>query len=602
MILENKADNIRLYAIFIIIFGLLAFLVLDKGGRPFYFIPFIMVSSCLLVFIYTNLSIDLKNKINYKDPVFLSLFLFLAASFVSAIFSVNKYVSYSYTFYLLSLILVFLVISGIYIVGHIKKILYFILGLALLESVISIYFLFISTGIFDTNKTRMVGTFYWPNPLAGFLLFGIPISLYLFWQSKKKRFFYLIPCSLILAVFVLTYSKGAYLSIIVPILILSYYYREIIKKEFLVKVLALVFLSAILVFGISEINKRTYSEDTYSANFVNTLDIKEEEMSSITRLAYYKGAFDISLDNKLIGTGANTFEYVYPQYQDSPVERSRFVHNYYLKVLSEMGIFGFLGFMSFVLGLAFIGFRLLKTKLRKVSLPFFAAVLGVLVHIGIDFDFSYPAIFFCFWIFAAILYGFCLKKQTKEEKKLNLVFVFVGFFILVKGVSLFFSSNNFDQAQICYSNREYEEAKNYYERSINLLNDDPQVYYNIGKVDYMLDQKDEAKENALKAVNLNPYISKNYYFLGKIYQKDEDYKEAESNFKKAIELDPINTPDYYIDLASLYLQNDQKEKARNTVDTILPLYSETVLGTLHLNKSLPLKIDKLKEIKEQVSN
>ena len=35
MILENKADNIRLYAIFIIIFVLFAFLVLDRGGRPF---------------------------------------------------------------------------------------------------------------------------------------------------------------------------------------------------------------------------------------------------------------------------------------------------------------------------------------------------------------------------------------------------------------------------------------------------------------------------------------------------------------------------------------------------------------------------------------
>ena len=582
-----EAIRLRYNIILGFILFLLAYLVLDQGGRSAFTPSLLLIVLLPLGLFFYALSPKLK-----WTNLYIPLFVFLIISFFAAIFSISKYESFIYFILLFGLATIFFIVSQLnFSEKHFKFIFYCIFGLAIIVCFSAIYFFLTSqlTGTFS----RMIGTFYWPNPFAGFLLFCLPISLFLFWQSQgKSRYWFLAACSLILAVFVLTYSKGAFLSFLLPFGLLVWHFKSTLKKEFLLKIICLVVLTVGLVYGLLYFKKNPYLITK------QPLKAKEEgQVTSLTRLSYMKGALKIFRDNVLIGTGPASFYLVYPRYQKTPVEYAKYAHNFYLETLAETGIFGFLSFVAFVLGIILIGFKLLIKKTEIFALPIFAGILGSLLHTGIDFDYAFWAIFLLFWFVAGLLVNLYIKnKSNKPSFNFHWIIFLLGFLAFVFGIFLFFSNYNLERAKNFEQEGNLDEAKVYYEKSLNILNKNPMVYYYLGRIEYVKGNQKEAEKLALMAIKKNPENPLNYQLLGRIYFTKGDTQKAEENFKKAIELDPKNNLGFYIDLANLYLKSKQKTKAKQAIESILPLYSTNVVNTLHLKVELPAQIETLKKL------
>ncbi|SMP56653.1 O-antigen ligase family protein [Anoxynatronum buryatiense] len=129
-------------------------------------------------------------------------------------------------------------------------------------------------------------------------------------------------------------------------------------------------------------------------------NIGREENSADTRLTYYRDSMTI-LRSHPVGAGGGAWDALYREYQSQPYY-SRQVHNFFLQTAVEAGYLGLILLASMV-GLIIWGlyqsFRaghLLQTSLH-------VAVLSLLGHSFLDFNFSYLATFLFYWMLLALL-------------------------------------------------------------------------------------------------------------------------------------------------------------------------------------------------------
>jgi putative inorganic carbon (HCO3(-)) transporter len=111
--------------------------------------------------------------------------------------------------------------------------------------------------------------------------------------------------------------------------------------------------------------------------------------SAESRIPLMKLAFRIIKDNPVLGVGANNFSVVMDRYL-TPEFRNGFlfaVHNKYLLVLSETGIFGLLAFLAFLLNALRQGWHCWEFRDRLLSplaLGIMAGIAGHMVHMTVD--------------------------------------------------------------------------------------------------------------------------------------------------------------------------------------------------------------------------
>jgi putative inorganic carbon (HCO3(-)) transporter len=114
--------------------------------------------------------------------------------------------------------------------------------------------------------------------------------------------------------------------------------------------------------------------------------------------------------NLLFGVGINNYTQTAGDY-DFTLERvtsefPRPVHNMYLLVLAEIGIFGFLAFMAFLLGMLIKGFGVARAPDPEVSTYGLALTMGMAAVLLQGFvDFFYPSMNFTFWFIAGAIVG-----------------------------------------------------------------------------------------------------------------------------------------------------------------------------------------------------
>ncbi len=109
---------------------------------------------------------------------------------------------------------------------------------------------------------------------------------------------------------------------------------------------------------------------------------------SIHHEQHYASVLKMFIDKPIFGVGTNTFRFNCdkPQYKHSTVSCSSHPHQYYLQVLGELGITGFVFLISFYLYLLFIVFK-----------QFFYVITSN-KHKQIPFElFNYPIILFVYW-------------------------------------------------------------------------------------------------------------------------------------------------------------------------------------------------------------
>ncbi|MFX1488618.1 MAG: tetratricopeptide repeat protein, partial [Promethearchaeota archaeon] len=84
----------------------------------------------------------------------------------------------------------------------------------------------------------------------------------------------------------------------------------------------------------------------------------------------------------------------------------------------------------------------------------------------------------------------------------------------------------------------YKEAEKIFKRVIEIDPTNYRAHYNLGIVNYNLDDIEKAKQCYEEAIRIKPDYKHCLYNLGLAYEKEEDLMKALKYYEKALEIDP----------------------------------------------------------------
>lgn len=244
-----------------------------------------------------------------------------------------------------------------------------------------------------------------------FLITPLLLIIYILLQAKENRlkvtadFLLLILPSIVIApvIFNGTFTNRELNSILISlvgvlILFAFYYFSPYFMAKKNIKIISILALLLIMGVGGYFVIKQDLSNTNIFSRFT---DISLEDSSVMGRLIFMQDAFKIVKDNLLLGTGGGGWNAEYRAYRSYLYFTSE-VHNHYLQVLVENGILGFIVYLCLWYLLIFNLWRKYTVEKSDSNLLLMTVALGLMLHSMIDFDLTYPVMYFLFWILIAI--------------------------------------------------------------------------------------------------------------------------------------------------------------------------------------------------------
>ena len=296
---------------------------------------------------------------------------------------------------------------------------------ALLIALHAVYF-FIVIGL--TSYPRLNSLIGLHNVYAAFLIMPLFLSIYFTYEAKTfwKRAAWIFSSSFLSANFILTFSRGAWLSAIVAIIVvvivfnkqLLQYFRnysansdlkahkdsralqsknventkitlgisrnnktlsrhssgDFLTSKFLMA-LSIIALTAIISLGIwqaaklsAKIQSAGSSSNTASSNstdiFVNE---NNDENAFTSRVAYFKDALTVFAQKPIVGFGLGNYQEALDNIKTDPAFYGSDPHNYFLKSLAEQGIIITGLFVAFLIVLFVNIWQLLRKQFLKLQ-------------------------------------------------------------------------------------------------------------------------------------------------------------------------------------------------------------------------------------------
>lgn len=400
----KKTTPLKLSRLFIILFILFlpfqinivvytSFIFESGNFNPFTSV-FVYLSDFLFLFalifwavaIYTR---EFKEKITYGNPLIIVLFiLFLVFAEISVVFAYDQFLSLNLVLRLFEFMLVyfFLINSVIKLQTLINVFLFSVIFqgvVAILQyisqSSIGLGFLGESTigpeveGVakIDVEGGKLIrpyGTLPHPNILAGYLLTGIFLALS---KLKEKRNFAILTLVILTAAFILAFSRGAFLAVILG----AFIYYSIKDTKLKLKYLILIGVGLFFIIVLFNLEQTFFSRMIFS-----------DAASFNERVMYFNISKYMMYLNPL-GIGIGNFTLALPEYTSFKLDPWQFqpVHNAYMLIMNEMGVHSvvlFLGiFGTFAVGL----FKKMKKAVKgeKVLGALLIAAIVALFVVGL---------------------------------------------------------------------------------------------------------------------------------------------------------------------------------------------------------------------------
>lgn len=157
----------------------------------------------------------------------------------------------------------------------------------------------------------------------------------------------------------------------------------------------------------------------------NLLSLANQQQPQIRdRLSLWSLSIESIKENPLWGTGPGTFYLNFLARRRQP-RIAVDPHNLYLRLLSELGILGFLPFAIIVAWCIFLMVSLLNKKIKMETnspIPtYVAGVLGFLVHSSIDMEWIFPAVILLFFSYLGFVYS---KYNIRSVPSLGAIYAF----------------------------------------------------------------------------------------------------------------------------------------------------------------------------------
>lgn len=288
----------------------------------------------LILFIALDKAGELSGPIILNRP----FLIFILAVFMSVLFS--NIPASSAVFFILAALQYSYYSMAIYYLKHkgIRSMFDTLNYFAIIASVLGIYqFL---TGKLEINRhwagyseslsslSRIYSTLYNPNVFAAYLVINICfiISWILYVKKEPLKEFSLILCSIAL---ILTYSRGAFVSLIIAVLIIYVLIRD--KR-------ILLYAVVMLMFFILLNNGAGYER-------IDVTKINNDS-SSIYRLEIWRTSYEIFLQNPIAGNGIGTLWFSLSHVSPKLWGTIYHAHNLFLHFAAENGILGLLAFIN----------------------------------------------------------------------------------------------------------------------------------------------------------------------------------------------------------------------------------------------------------------
>ena len=267
----------------------------------------------------------------------------------------------------------------------------------------------LDVSLFGNISGRVTSSFTNPNMLAEFLIMAAPVTVALAAasQSKRMRFALMISAALDLVCLVLTWSRGAWLGIIIAGISALF----IAGKNWLTAaVISLPAGAAAFICIDSNITSRLLSVGNFS------------DSSTAYRINIWKSTVKLIDDHFLygIGVGEGAFTSVFPYYALPGLTNVPHSHSLYLQIITETGIFSLLIFLAIVFMFIQSGFSFVKTsrlsKNRYIALGIMCAVTALLIQGFTDHVFYNYKICLMFWLLIGLLFAHISAAQDSSDE------------------------------------------------------------------------------------------------------------------------------------------------------------------------------------------
>ena len=526
-----------------------------------------------------------------KSPLYVPLFLFIGIEILSLIWTRNIYLSVRFISQDLAFgLLVLVVINTVRTEDQFRKIMRVAIYTACAVAVLGLlqYFYLDILSLFPGGEGNIFSTIGHYNFLAAYLNTVIPAALIMAIIGRKRRDKWIFGAITLILFFtlLLTKSRGAWMGGVAAFSILCaglfFRVKDKIKlrRENLLPAIITGITMVILVLAIgvqiaSEIyvNRNGYTLRKWMGDFLNSTTNRAVSTfyigkgSAMHRRIIWIPTLLMIKNNPLTGVGKNNFQIMYPTYTPEKYKealhflthRGNKVHNEYLQVFAEIGIFGLAAFLWFL-------YRMLKlTKSDLITLKdegkdryflelsLLAGVAAILIHSLFSHPLRLPTSSLYFWLFTGFIGGIfythekkrgaaTVLRDLKKEKGICAI-IFLLIIITMAFVPFFVGrpvlADYYVKKGDVYANHErYNKALHYYRKAFDYGCHDPDVFRNVGSIYFHRREYTKAIEHWHKELKVNPNFPQAYNYLGSAFFLMGDFVTAETMFLKALEIYP----------------------------------------------------------------
>ena len=440
------------------------------------------------------------------------------------------------------------------------------------------------------------------NAFANWMLLIIPLAAAEFLKKHERKTTTLLTglvLALILSGFLLSFSRGAWLSLtVVGVIAMIWHGVHAVRAErkfsisFAARIVAVIALTIVIVQGLQSARSVQYK----TTSFLDKVFMRADEggASASERAEFWEGAASLIKDRPLLGGGVGSFKYLFPKYQRTFEINGDHPHNIFLKIGVENGVIAMLLFAAFLVSTAVLLMRFLKRNPQHMALPFLLGALGALGHNLIDYNFIVSN-FTLVMVFIALGLGAVVKNAAPLRQSIIIwSMIFISLALLALGAHEAYYNVYFKRGRDALDARRITDAVTFLEHSRSMFfQRDLSMYLAAAyeKQFYLTkNQNWRNKEIAFIQAGIRHSVDAALFDrLGELYAEKKDYGSADELFKKSLMLDPQNHFRYYLNFL------DVRRKENVPVDpariTFIKKLLTDYLGALANNRHLTIITD-----------